>query len=185
MAYFALCENLRCWHFLRPRCSWRSEAKAAVRRLPAAVRVVRGQEERRLAAGEWAEHPHRVACLARGATFFLMRAADAPTIHRAMEAFARMASVAPRIWRAEASVVTPDKSVLFKNVWPPVRRVPIRTNAGLLNIVNIRSANRAIWEMPTRDVWAGRKCRRGNVYQGLRPARQECLRRNPMIRSRA
>lgn len=115
MAYSVLCENLRCWHFLRLRCSWRLRDKVAVRRLPLASQVVRGQEERR-AAGDWGAHPHRVEWLARVATSFLTREADAPTIHRATEAYARMAFVAPRNSHVAASVVIPDKSVLFKNV---------------------------------------------------------------------
>lgn len=185
MAYSALCENLRCWHFLRPRCCWRLRDKVAVRRLPLASQVVRGQEDRPAVAEEWGAGPHRAEWLARGAISFLTQEVDAPAIHRATGAFARMAFVAPRNSHAETFVVIQDKCVLFKNVSHPVQRVPIRMNARLPNIVNIRSVNRALWGTPMRDVWAARKCRRENVCPGLRPARRECLRRNPTIRSHA
>ncbi len=185
MAYFALCENLRCWHFLRLRCSWLLRHKVAVRRLPLMGQEVRDREDRPAAAGEWAADPHRVEWRALGAISFLTRGVVAPAMNRVTEAYARMVFVAPRNSRAEVSVVIPDKCVPFKNVFYLVSHVRIRMNAALRNIVNIRSVTPVIWEMPTRAVWAARKCRRGNVYQGPRRARPECLRRNPMIRSRA
>jgi hypothetical protein len=144
--------------------------------------VVQELEVRPRAVVEWGTDPHRAARPALEAIFSLTRAADAQAMRHATAACVQMASVAQRNSHVETSVVTPAKCVPFKNVPFLEQRVPIRTNAVLRNIVNIHWVIRAMGEMPTLAVWAGRKCLRENVCQGRPRARQECLRRNPMIR---
>jgi hypothetical protein len=193
MASFVICERLRFWDFLRPRCSWYSWGKVvdlslrrrrmySPRRNPKVLPRVEALPEGEAPAGL------DLGILALGeAISSLMRAVvvDAREMKRAPGAYARMASVARRISRAETFVAMPGKYARSSNVSYQGRPAQIRKNAELPHIANIRWVSRASVEIrQARDVWVECNCRRASVYQGRRRALRECLRRNPMNRSR-
>lgn len=114
-----ICESLRFWLFLRPRCFWCFQGKGVDLRLRRISFEIRGREVlgylgltlqgvRRRRAETW--DPEAIISLSTRAVVAVQ------AMNRAMGACARMASVARRSWRAETFVATPDKCVHSKRV---------------------------------------------------------------------